>query len=1800
MKKRKHSHTSTISQLGRLWLLFSLFLLSSDPGIYAQKEESARRGAQPGAAYTISDIESINHTNGNVMLNIPLAALPPGRGGLNYGISLNYNSKMFDTLTEPFYITPNGSEQSATLLQKSADGGWRYGYKYIFEQKTRPGVNPGTSPPPDEACFGPSDPDHRYFDVYKFVLTLPDGSSHEFKPSKFYTTVSTISQDGYYPVDINGNHRSARNIYDSEGVWYGCELIIYQTPGVMSFHTTDGSNLRLAVTTDADADPTNNYWLLRLPDGSRITENEPLPGGGTAGQRIYDRNGNFVEITETIDRFGQMQSVRAADQSGRGITITAGASGDEDTIRMAGFAGETLVRKVRWKLIGVRRDYKPDTEESKDEFEPFPLTASFRVVDRIILPVQLGSPTYQFSYNGNPEGNVSAYSDGFGEVSRVRLPTGATVDYQYELDGAGATVFSWQTVKHNPVKTKILSYPTRYDGAAETVTEKWLYAIGRAQSVITSPAGGVSTAVYSDIYDGGNGKVSSTATDTILTVRQFAQIGPPSVGGSPFEHLPKLQYTSIRDAAGNYRLTAFKEFSYDQNGNLLETRDYDWVEYDPAYSGLNAVRPADAVLKRVTRNEYYYPVPEYGTGQPPNGNGYFEVNSPDLLGLLKATEIFDGNLNPVARTEYIYDDAPAGPTNGNLTEKRVWDSARQPILGSPDADGFKLSAANAVTVRTAYDSYGNAVLKTDANGVRTRITYGCIGGQSVCPATEKNLYPTQTEVAADTPVERTWTARYDLFTGLTTETMDADNGGGLKTVTEYDALGRPTNVRTAAGTPLEAWNRTEYDDSPLRRITVRSDLAATGDGGGVTVQHFDGLGRVRLSRTLEDPVSEDPAVETDGVKVQTRYRFGNGPDPAASDGTYTLISNPYRSPTAAAAGDEPTMGWTLSHTTSTGGKSRTETFAGAALPPPWGGNVAPTGAVSTENDADRTLVTDQTGKQRISRTDALGNLTDVWEIVPTADGATVAVSFPTDPGIRYGYHTGYGYDTLGNLITVSQGVQTRNFAYSSLSRLLSAAGPETGATGYSYDANGNLTGRTDARGVTAVFSYDALNRLSTRSYTGEKGYATPATNYTYDDRPNARGLLTSVSNGVSITEYLEFDLYGRVLKSRQTTDGIAYEPLEYAYDLAGALTEQKYPSGRTVSYEYAAGGVGFRRIHGRDGGQTPKSYATSFAYAAHGEIERLRLGNGRWETTRYNSRLQPVRLGLGHSAADTGLWQAVYDYGAGANNGTIRSQTITVPAAGAVPGFTAVQTYSYDSFNRLRSAEETSEGSQTWKQVFTYDRYGNRRFEETATTTLPKNCAAAGAPAVCPADGRILNPTVSAATNRFDEDQFADGQIDYGFDPAGNLTLDARQRRFTYDGENRQVKVESVDQNGQPTGTIGEYFYDGHGNRVKKYVPATGETTVFVYDVSGRLAAEYTTLSEEQPPATRYLTRDYLGTPRLITDQFGRVAARHDFSPFGEEIRTPSRDTALHYGTAGIRRKFTSYERDTEAGLDYARARYYDPAHGRFTGPDTYLPSGVAKIPQSWNRYAYVMNKPLLYIDPTGEIWKKVGEGKWIWVDQCSRGDTCQEVVAGASRNGNLVILGSRGKEDITFFYANENGMIDMREVARHHNAQFVFEPASGYPCNRANGCEPYLNARTGAALFNVGHLYYAQSVTILGRDEKLSMSSGSFADGTTDRASPRSHSRGNNIDLRYMGPDGRVIRGSRASADADIGRTKTILRLFREQNVGLDSMITGHPARFSLPNLSRNLKNVHRNHLHMQRTYPAAPRRPGRTRRRR
>ena len=930
---------------------------------------------------------------------------------------------------------------------------------------------------------------------------------------------------------------------------------------------------------------------------------------------------------------------------------------------------------------------------------------------------------------------------------------------------------------------------------------------------------------------------------------------------------------------------------------------------------------------RITETTYLQNDPNYVAVK----SNYLDKN---LVKLATSTRVKNGaETVTAAQSEIKYDDEPnyGNGYRGQPTSVRSW----------LDSTGSWLET------KTKYDTYGNPIEVTDAKGNTTTTaydsTYHAFPVQVTSPVPSDGTHGSNVAFVTSTA--------YNTTTGLPTSTTDVNNQTTqisyndpvtgildpllrVRKVTEPN--GRQTILEYGAGTsPTTRYmkTRSQVDESKWKEGFV----------------WYDGLGRTFKSQTIDS--NGDIFVETEYDNMSRPYK----------------VTNPYR--------NGETIYWTESVFDAAGRPWKTITPDGAVVETTY--SIAATGS----NIGTAVTVKDQALKLRRSVTNAMGHLTRVDE--PNYVGQLGAIDAPNQP-------TYYSYDLLNNLTQVQQPgdnneecgpstttcSQTRSFQYDSLSRLKQAINPESGTIAYSYDLNSNLTTKTDARGIVTTYSYDALNRAKTRTYTNEPaGSETPDVSYYYDLVTNAKGRLIKVTNGLgdnrSTTEYTAFDILGRMTAHKQTTDNNEYTT-GYKYNLAGALIEETYPSGRLVKNVLDSDGELATVQSKKNANHAFWNYANHFSYNAAGAVTSMQLGNGRWETTTFNERLQPTRIALGSIQNGTDKLKLDYEYGellpgSGVtdftkNNGNVSKQTITVGSVGATPGFVATQFYAYDSLNRIEIATENvkPDGQSEepgWRQHFKFDRYGNRNFVTTgatATTTL----------GTCPAE--VCNPSISPNNNKITS-------TGHSFDVAGNTTRDAQDRKFTYDTENKQTKVESLNPGTQTvTGTVGEYWYDGDGKRIKKRAYENGvptEETIFVYDGAGILVGEYSNqAASEQDARVAYLTNDHLGSPRTNTDVNGNVTSRHDYHPFGEEVVISRRAEGLGYVLDAVRKQFTGYEHDSETELDFAQARMYGNTYGRFTSADPLGSSASSARPQSWNRYTYSYNNPLRFTDPSGMI----------------------------------------------------------------------------------------------------------------------------------------------------------------------------------------------------------------------------------------
>jgi RHS repeat-associated protein len=328
----------------------------------------------------------------------------------------------------------------------------------------------------------------------------------------------------------------------------------------------------------------------------------------------------------------------------------------------------------------------------------------------------------------------------------------------------------------------------------------------------------------------------------------------------------------------------------------------------------------------------------------------------------------------------------------------------------------------------------------------------------------------------------------------------------------------------------------------------------------------------------------------------------------------------------------------------------------------------------------------------------------------------------------------------------------------------------------------------------------------------------------------------------------------------------------------------------------------------------------------------------------------------------------------------------------------------YDNLNRLTAATQDVTGKPTQYLCWTYDSFGNR----TSQTVTASVC-------------NISSPPPPTSSAHFNSQNQIDSTLPIHkvdcmdalgnylgqtpglcYDEAGNVTappsvstpgsLDTnRTNNYLYDAEGRVCAVGYAPISGGAFMT--QYIYDAEGRRVAKgtitklscdttsngfiqtasYIlgPSGEQVTEMDGDgnwqhtnvyAGGQLVATYKNdglAGQAVSAGVHFHLADWLGTNRVQLTSGGQSEETCQSLPFGDALNCNGvADATEHH--------FTGKERDAESGLDYFGARYYGSSMGRFITPDPKSSSAHLAEPQSWNRYAYVGNNPLIFVDPDG------------------------------------------------------------------------------------------------------------------------------------------------------------------------------------------------------------------------------------------
>ncbi len=754
--------------------------------------------------------------------------------------------------------------------------------------------------------------------------------------------------------------------------------------------------------------------------------------------------------------------------------------------------------------------------------------------------------------------------------------------------------------------------------------------------------------------------------------------------------------------------------------------------------------------------------------------------------------------------------------------------------------------------------------------------------------------------------------------------------GGVQTqVTDENTKSVTTNY-----TDSEFWRPANSTDQGLNQTTYSyTGQTAVGSAmvfnnnsvSGITVT-VDGFGRPILNQRLQ------------GVGA-TNY------DTTETD--YNTVGLPSRStmPFSAAAGATSSSAPGVSNTYDALGRQLTSTDHN-------GGTVTDS---YTNNDVLQTVSGSQSFKKQYEY-DGLGRLSSVCEISTSLPGVgACGTGGPT------GYWTKYTYDALGHQLTVTQNAQAvsgsqqrRSYSYDQLGRLTSESNPETsntssnGTTTYTYDvactvtaaSPGDLTRRVDNALNNTCFGYDSLHRPNAQGWNtvcrffAYDNNVTPPSGVTVQNTKSR--LLEAWTTNCGSTQYTDewfsYSARGELTDVyEKTPHSVVYYHTTAAYWASGALeTLSGIPSVPTIYYG-ASNGAGldpegrYTQVTASSSPNpvTAVTYSTSSTSNPLGALTGVTYGSLDSDSFSYDPNTGQASTYAfsvnGQTDSATLGWNS---------NGTLGSLAV----ADNIPGTADSQscTFSYDDLTRSSGISCGTKG----RQSFSYDPFGN--ISKTANglglSFQPTSYNASNQPVV---SGMSFNANGNATTDNLGNQ--------YTWDPNWGTASSVGSVTITSDAFGRVVEQGS-----------GSAYSEMLWSPVGKVAILSGTTlTKALVSLPGGGTAVYTASG-----LAYYRHADWLGSSRLASTQLRALYSSTAYAPFGEQ-----------YATAGTSdASFTGQDPNTVSSLYDFMDRKFSPSQGRWVSPD---PVGMAAVdptnPQSWNRYAYVINNPLFYFDPFGD-----------------------------------------------------------------------------------------------------------------------------------------------------------------------------------------------------------------------------------------
>ena len=610
--------------------------------------------------------------------------------------------------------------------------------------------------------------------------------------------------------------------------------------------------------------------------------------------------------------------------------------------------------------------------------------------------------------------------------------------------------------------------------------------------------------------------------------------------------------------------------------------------------------------------------------------------------------------------------------------------------------------------------------------------------------------------------------------------------------------------------------------------------------------------------------------------------------------------------------------------------------------------VAHTGKIVETNYNGRTITTiESNANNRFKKqtTDPVGN------IIITEDlGGTIKFKF----------------NALAEVIEVNYEENLVKTSYDEWGNKIRFEDPSNGIYEYEYNGFMGAISRIISPKGEKTYTYNILGQLEVQKESSKTDRTTDKTVVlTY----NNKGLLTGrtgVSMGKSYNSGITYDSYGRMLSAFEFSNDKYFIKKGIVYD---NLT-------RIISYE--------KELH--SSGLITKVSIENEYDTWSGILFRMKeKGTGKilWQLTEENEKGQVTKARLGgvnidNMYSDDGFLDYIQqesintsasilfvDYSFNA----IKNELISRTTGGDL---NIIENFQYDDNNRLYNWTDpvTNVFAQN-QQRNIFDNKGRITENDQVGTISFTNAQKQYQPIVLTlnAEGRenYNNDLIQAITYNENNDPFridgvrGDVEFEYG--------LTSMRQRVTYGGnfdKNREGKFTKF------------YSEDGSYEVVRNNETGEEKHLIYIGGTPYESNIVYVKNYSDKSASFKFLHKDYLGSVLAITDETGTKLEQRHYDAWGNLSHLKIGNNAVITDKNQIRnfltdgylildRGYTSHEHFAEVGLIHMNGRLYDPLLRRFLNADENIQD--PHNTQNYNKYGYVLNNPLIYSDPTGEVF---------------------------------------------------------------------------------------------------------------------------------------------------------------------------------------------------------------------------------------